>query len=166
MGASIVLVLCCVLAVLSACRGGLIRPTLTEGLATPTPVPVESEEPEEAIPTESSDEGLTYEEFRSTTPPPPQSLRIEALEGGMRLDWAPPEVVESLHGYSDTIIYYNIYRRTEDTDFQLLDSSSSTSYLDKSAKPGTTYYYTVSAVHEGPVEGETTSEVSVTAEGP
>ncbi len=153
---------------LSACRVGLTPPTPTEVVPAPTPVATESKEVEEAMPTPTPGEGLSYEEFRRTTPPPPQSLQAEALEEGILLKWSAPEAVESPHNYSDQIIHYNIYRRTEDTDFQLLDSTSCSclSYLDRAVKAGVTYYYAVSAVHEGPAEGERTEEVSVTAIGP
>jgi fibronectin type 3 domain-containing protein len=106
--------------------------------------------------------GLTYEEMRSTNPPPPQNLQTACGDGRVRLAWEAAPTSEIPHGYGEEILYYNLYRRTEGTyDLLLLTRVEGTSYVDPAVEKGVVYYYAVSAVHEGPVEGQRTDEVSV-----
>lgn len=127
--------------------------------------PVEGERTEEVTPAEGPGEGLTYEEFRSTTPPAPQNLRATFTAEGVRLDWEPALAVQMAHLYSDRVQHYNVWRRAQGGESTLLDTTSANYYMDTTASQGVIYYYAVSAVHEGPVEGERTEEVTP-AEGP
>jgi fibronectin type 3 domain-containing protein len=105
--------------------------------------------------------GLTFEEMQSTTPPPPQNLQATCGDGRVRLEWEPAQISEIPHSYGEEILHYNLYRRTADTyDLLLLTTVQGTSYVDAAVEGGVVYYYAVSAVHEGPVEGERTAEVS------
>jgi len=106
----------------------------------------------------SPTDGLSYEELRKTTPPAPVNLRL-STDQGIRLDWEPAPVPEIDHIYSDVVLSYNIYRRaSNENDLTLLATTDKTFYVDNMAQQGAFYYYAVSAVHEGPVEGQRTDE--------
>jgi hypothetical protein len=165
-------------AMLAACQPGEKTPTATlmpelkyEDILSMTP-PAVSETPQVSPELSNEDilsqtppapgEGMTFEDLRSRFPPPPQELKIKAVEGGVRLDWSAAAVVTIAHEYSDTAEYYNIYRRTAaENDAMLIATSKDLFYVDKSVVKGTTYFYAVSSVHEGPLEGDRTDEVTI-----
>jgi hypothetical protein len=122
--------------------------------STETPYPTQTPDETPSFPTD----GLSYRELRKTTPPAPVNLQLSTVEG-IRLDWEPAPVPEIDHIYSDVVLYYNIYRRaSNENDLTLLTTTDKTFYVDKMAQQGVFYYYAVSAVHEGPVEGQRTDE--------
>ena len=122
--------------------------------STETPYPKQTPDETSNSPTD----GLSYEELRKKTPPAPVNLRL-STDQGIRLDWEPAPVPEIDHIYSDVVLYYNIYRRaSNENDLTLLATTDKTFYVDNLAQQGASYYYAVSAVHEGPVEGQRTDE--------
>ena len=115
-----------------------------------------------ATPNPGGSDGLKFEEMRGTTPPAPVDFRLTAQEGGIRLDWTPAPPADIPHSYSNAILYYNVYRHLEgETDLLLLTTVEAPYYVDKNVSKGIIYYYAVSAVHEGPLEGERTDELSI-----
>lgn len=130
--------------------------TLSETILPPSAAPEAT-----AIGPSGSD-GLTFEELMKLTPPAPIELQANRTADGVQLSWKPAPVPALEHRYSDVVDHYNIYRRTgTSTDLVLIGTAEDTSYLDVTAKAGKHYYYSVSAVHEGPVEGQRTDEVGV-----
>ena len=67
--------------------------------------------------------------------------QLAAQEGSDRvtLDWADNPSEGDLAGY-------RIYRRTPDTNYARIASTSTSSYVDREDRPNTTYYYRVKAV--------------------
>lgn len=107
-------------------------------------------------------EGMTFEELRSHFPPPPVELTIKLADGAVRLDWSAAPKVTIEHDYSDVVDHYNIYRRTAaENDAKLIATTQNLFYVDKSVVPGMTYFYAVSSVHVGPLEGDKTDEVEI-----
>ncbi len=131
-----------------------------EGLRTEEVTPTALSGTTEMAPSEDPTGGMTFEELVSTTPLAPVNLRAAHIAEGIRLEWDPAPASEIAHGYSDLIIHYNIYRRSGGENQSLLTTVAGTSFVDQSAGAGTTYYYTVSAVHEGPVEGMQSQEAA------
>jgi hypothetical protein len=118
---------------------------------------------QEVLPGPTLASELTYEEMRNTTPPAPLDFRLTTAENSVRLDWSLPPPVEIPHQYSDVIIHYNVYRRTgNQAGTQLIAATENLFYVDASVTKGMIYSYSVSAVHEGPLEGERTDELFVT----
>ena len=95
-------------------------------------------------------------------PPPPADLAAKVISGGIKITWNPPPPVLIPHHYTDVILFYKIYRRTESTQFVFLTQATEISFLDKTAVQGTTYYYTVTAQHENGVESSRPDEISAT----
>jgi hypothetical protein len=157
----------CAVAVLllGACQSG---PGATETIQ-PTALPSQTELTYEEMlthtaptPSPSPSGGLTFEEMRSHFPPAPVDFQLTLLKDGIRLDWTPAPAVTTAHDYSDKVAYYNIYRKTSsETDLILIATTSNTFYNDKTVLKGTTYTYAVSAVHEGPLEGERTNPATM-----
>jgi len=139
----------------------ILAPT-TEQIKPSTPTIEISNQANLQAPTENpGGEGLTYQEMRANTPPPPLNLQAKSAPRGVRLDWEPSPPPEIAHNYSDVIIAYNIYRRTEsEMTAKLLATVNEPHFIDESVQTGLVYYYAVSAVHEGPVEGQKTEEIS------
>ncbi|KAB3530502.1 stalk domain-containing protein [Alkaliphilus serpentinus] len=86
------------------------------------------------------------------------TLRAEAVENGIALDWHKPD-------YSSNIIGYYLYRGTKSgkqsatpiTDFPI----EKTSYTDKNIEDDTTYYYILRAVYKDKTLGVPSNEVKV-----
>jgi thermitase len=79
--------------------------------------------------------------------PPPQNLNAgDGYDGHVPLNWDPP---------SRTLGYYRIYRSATSSSgpYDLLDSTSSTSYDDYAVVNGTTYWYKLKAIYTSP-DGE------------
>lgn len=89
----------------------------------------------------------------------PLNLHATVTADGILLIWDPPEPVTIKHGYSDTPLYYRIYRRVEGGKAEPVGTSQEPRYLDQTAQPGIQYYYQISAVHENNLEGTRTDEV-------
>jgi hypothetical protein len=98
--------------------------------------------------------GISFEDLRESTPLAPVNLRASLSSQGVRLDWDPAPPVDFPHSYSDTIDHYNVYKGSAaEADLILLAETVQPYFIDQDAIPGSSYYYAVSAVHEGPVEG-------------
>ena len=67
---------------------------------------------------------------------------VSNVVGGVKITWSSVENAP----------LYRIYRRTADTDWEVLAYTEETSYVDDSAVSGTKYFYTVQCVRE---DGET-----------
>lgn len=104
--------------------------------------------------------GMTVSEDQEINPPAPRAVRARVVEGVL-LTWEAPPKVTGKHLYSDVVVRYNIYRRTEDEELRLIGSTTETRYLDETAKPGVTYYYVVTAVQEGEIESKRPDEVKI-----
>jgi len=105
---------------------------------------------------------LTYEEDLSIHPPAPAALKAIVTEEGIEFSWEVPPPVTVPHGYSDEVLFYKVYRRTDATPFAFLAQTTETVYKDQDAIAGVKYYYTVTAMHENEIESTRPSEVSVT----
>lgn len=157
-------------AVLSACTGGAgtVEPELADELTyedvlSMTPAAPGSQAQPSSTPVFTvTEEGLTYEDMRRTNPPPPLELKVQVVGAGVRLDWEPAEAVTIAHDYSDTVIEYRVYRRTDAVSPKILiGTSQDLFYVDETVEAGITYHYSVSAMHEGPLEGAVTEEVII-----
>jgi murein DD-endopeptidase MepM/ murein hydrolase activator NlpD len=71
-------------------------------------------------------------------PPRPKKLTARAGAGSIRLDWAPVR--------EGDLAGYRVYRRTARGNYEYIGSTRPSEYLDRSARPGRTYYYQVKAV--------------------
>jgi fibronectin type 3 domain-containing protein len=105
---------------------------------------------------------LTSEEDLSVHPPAPAALKAIVTEEGIEFSWEVPPPVNVPHGYSDKVLFYKVYRRTDATQFAFLAQSTETVYKDQDVIAGVKYYYTVTAMHENGIESIRPSEVSVT----
>jgi hypothetical protein len=147
----------------AACQAASTPVAFSDQTTEPTiEIPAPTRVQQELSPDPTLADELTYEEMRSTTPPAPLDFRLTAQRESVRLDWSLPPSVEIPHHYSDVIVRYNVYRRTGDqAGTQLIATSENLFYVDESLTRGVTYYYSVSAIHKGPSEGERTDELSV-----
>ena len=126
-------------------------------IETPTSVTSQKKGGTVATPSE-----LTYEMDLAINPPPPADLAAKVISGGIKITWNPPPPVLIPHHYTDVILFYKIYRRTESTQFVFLTQTTEISFLDKTAVQGTTYYYSVTAQHENGVESSRPDEINAT----
>lgn len=102
----------------------------------------------------SPEGGISFEDLRESTPLAPINFRASLSGQGVLLEWDPAPQAEFAHSYSDRISHYNVYKSSApDSDLILLAETDQPYYIDQDLIPGTMYYYAVSAVHEGPVEG-------------
>jgi fibronectin type 3 domain-containing protein len=91
-------------------------------------------------------------------PDAPTHLTASATSGGVALSWTPPFGMLPVFGPAQ----YNVYRSTSPrTGFAIVSQLSTANALDKTAMPGATYYYMVTAV-KGVGESATSNRVSVT----
>ena len=123
--------------------------------ATPatTQPPVATQLPTGLPSAEPRGPGLTEEDDLFTNPPPPQNLRAEAMEEGVRLTWDPPPPVSVPHAYSDDLAHYRVFRRSaNEASTTLLDTTEATTYVDTSPLSGQVFYL-VTVVHAGDTEG-------------
>ena len=60
---------------------------------------------------------LSYQEDLGIHPPPPCNLKATKTANGIDLQWDLPPKVPVPHQYSDKVLFYKIYRRTETTGF-------------------------------------------------
>ena len=104
---------------------------------------------------------LTYEQDLSINPPPPTALKATIVAQGIQLSWESPPPVSVPHYYSDQVLYFKVYRRTEDTQFAYLAQTTEMVYIDQSALTGIKYYFTVTAMHENGIESSRAQEVGV-----
>lgn len=112
---------------------------------------------------ESGPGGISYEENLRINPPTVRSLAAQATAEGILLTWEAPSQVTVPHSYSDEVLGYKIYRRTEGAPLperELLAETQELRYLDASAAPGVVYFYTVTALHDHNVESTRPDEVS------
>jgi len=120
-------------------------------LKTPISVGNAVDSPEEPL---SPEGGISIGELRESTPLAPINLRASLTSKGVILEWDPAPPADFTHSYSDRIAHYNIYRSpAPDSDFILLAETDQPFFIDQDLISGAVYYYAVSAVHEGPVEG-------------
>jgi hypothetical protein len=101
----------------------------------------------------------TETESGDTNIPPgvPSDLRIYyAADGEIIIDWL-------LSSHRD-IKGYNIYRRTENTDYILTGFSTSDYFVDDSLSYDTLYFYTITAVNYSGMESGFSNEVSARPE--
>ncbi len=138
------------------------RPTAAQPTATAPAADTQPAPPGPTSPPGTPPPGLSYEEYLANTPPPPQELKAAAAEGGIRLTWQAPPPVSVVHYYGDTVLYYKVYRGTEPTKLEFLARTTELSYLDTTAQPGATYYYTVTDVRESDVESGQPNPVTAT----
>jgi hypothetical protein len=106
---------------------------------------------------------LTYAENLSNNPPPPCDLQALIVPNGIQLRWDLPPAVPVPHHYSDRVLYYIIYRRTESSGFVFLAKTSDFTFLDQSAVSGGGYFYTITAMHENEMESSRSPEVIPTS---
>jgi hypothetical protein len=102
---------------------------------------------------------LTYEENLSINPPPPCDFQATIVDNGIQLRWDLPPAVPVPHHYSDRILFYKIYRRTESTGFVFLAKTSDFSFLDQGAGTAGEFIYTITAMHENEIESSRSPEV-------
>lgn len=123
----------------------LVTPTGNDHSAVPTDAPPVPEG------------GISFEDLRESTPMAPVNLRASLSSQGVRLDWDPAPPADFAHSYSDRIDHYNVYKSSAaEADLILVAETDQPYFIDQDAIPGSAYYYAVSAVHEGPVEGSRT----------
>ena len=120
-----------------------------------------------ATPTEQS--GVTLEENQAMFPPAPTDISITTENRTVLISWQAADPASSEHFYSDTILYYKVFRRTADElSPTLLGEALDLQYSDTSAEEGIAYYYSIVAVHAGldggEINGERSPEVSTTIE--
>ncbi len=133
-----------------------IVPTLTPSLVVVDATPwITATAPLVTTPSE-----LTLNQDLSNNPPPPSELMAVWKGPGVQLSWEMPAVVTVPHKYLDAITYYKIYRHTDRTQPVFLAQTEQQSYFDRNVTVGTTYYYSISAVHAGEVESIRAVEVS------
>lgn len=105
---------------------------------------------------------LTYEEMRQFNPPPPLELKARLDNGGVRLEWTAAGAVSQDHAYTDVILEYVVYRRRAGESVSMrIGNCVEPHYLDGSVRSGESYYYSVSAIYEGSLEGERSDEIFV-----
>ena len=85
---------------------------------------------------------LTFEEHQAMVPPAPTKIEITTETGKVLLSWQAAEPVLTDHLYSDTVLYYKVFRRTADELSPIsLGKTSEQHYSDAQAKQGISYYY-------------------------
>lgn len=105
---------------------------------------------------------------------------ITAVSDEVMIDKGAPDPVEQFNAFSDeecvrlswgrgnqlNISGYNIYRKTEDSDYVLIkfaEGIDNLSYTDTTAENGVVYYYNITAVNCFEQEGEMTEAVSASS---
>jgi chitodextrinase len=89
-------------------------------------------------------------------PPPPRNVTATAASSTqINLRWDPPL------GSTHPVQGYNVYRQGESIGFVV-----STAFADTGLSSATTYAYTVSAVDDRGIEGETSDVASATTDAP
>jgi len=84
----------------------------------------------------------------------PINLRASLSGQGVLLEWDPAPPADFTHSYNDRIAHYNVYRSSApDSDFILVAETDQPYFIDQDLISSAVYYYAVSAVHEGPLEG-------------
>ena len=136
--------------------------TLTPTISATIPVPVETSTLAAAQTTAVNPPELTFEMNLAINPPPPVGIKAVAVAGGIKLTWTNPPAVIVPHHYSDNILFYKIYRRTETIQFTVLAQTSENFYLDETVTKGIQYFYIVTAQHENGIESSRPDEISVT----
>ncbi len=81
-------------------------------------------------------------------PSAPLHLSVEMLQAA-HLSWSPPE--------TEGVASYNVYRSVNGGLFELIGSTTATTYTDKWVQPGNNYSYRVTAVNVEHVEGPPTA---------
>jgi hypothetical protein len=79
------------------------------------------------------------------------NLTVEMLQAA-HLNWSPPE--------TEGLASYNVYRSVNLGPFELIGSTTATTYTDKWVQPANNYSYRVTAVNVEHVEGEPTPPTS------
>lgn len=100
---------------------------------------------------------VTVSSFPDVTPPSvPADFTAQATDG--------PEVTMSWSASTDDyyVATYRIYRGSSPTSLTLLAVTGGTTYVDLNVKPGTVYYYTVSAKDPAGNESAQTAPLTVT----
>jgi hypothetical protein len=117
--------------------------------------------PQPSGPMTTSPGELTLNQSLATNPPPPGGLKANRTALGIQLNWEVPPAVTVPHHYSDTILYYKVYRHTVGGEPVFLERTILTTYLDSNAAAGTEYFYTVTAMHANQIESQRPDEVAV-----
>ena len=63
---------------------------------------------------------LTYQMDLTINLQPPADITANVTSDGIKLAWNPPPPVTVPHHYSDNVLYYKIFRRSENTRFEFL----------------------------------------------
>ncbi len=88
-------------------------------------------------------------------PAVPSGLRIYyASDGEIGIEWR--------HNSEPDTKGYNVFRRTDSTDYKFLGFTSSDYYIDDSLEYSTTYYYCITAIDLSGKESDSTSFVNAT----
>ncbi|KAB8128074.1 hypothetical protein F9U64_16780 [Gracilibacillus oryzae] len=86
-------------------------------------------------------------------------VQIDSLSVGS-IDYSTPSVTLSWQE-NGSASHYNIYRKTEDTDFEKIAEATDRTYTDSEVEIGTTYIYAVALIHPSGVESEKSNQVTV-----
>ncbi len=98
---------------------------------------------------------LKEESVQKDELPPPAWGPQQARKEGVALTWSHPS--------PDSLIAYNVYRRSGPKDpWTLLTSTTDTFFLDRSVSPGKTFYYGLTAINRALQESETSEPLKVT----
>ena len=153
-------ILIAMIVILSSCVSNAHTSTDTDINTTPTQFSPDIQASPTPTP-DSSGDGISFSEMRESTPLAPLDLQANLSSQGVQLTWIPAPPGDFSHSYSDTILYYNIYRRPKNgKELLLLDTSTNPFYIDNDVISGEIYYYAVSAVHQGEVEGLKSDEIT------
>jgi fibronectin type 3 domain-containing protein len=110
-----------------------------------------------------SEEGLTFEEYRSITPPPPENLAGAFRGDHIELRWDAPVQASVPHSYSDTISYYRIYKGTGENSISYLTSTTDPAFNDFNISANRRYFYMITAVQGGETESSAGKTINVAA---
>lgn len=106
-------------------------------------------------------EGLSFEEYLKTTPPPPRNLAGTRSGDRITLRWDAPEPVPSPHDYNDTIVGYRIYRGTTPETLSLYATTKDRIFTDSAITGSTTFTYEVTVLVGGDMESSPCEEITV-----
>ena len=80
----------------------------------------------------------------------PKLKKVTNMKSGVKITWSKVEFADS----------YRVYRKVKGGDWKYLDNTKNTSFIDKTAKSGTKYYYSVRAKNNAGIS-ERSSSLSI-----